>query len=61
MSPAVVMGLFDLVAVVPAAFDDPGVAAVTARPVQVAAVGDLPVERGDDGGVQVRGKTPPGR
>jgi hypothetical protein len=58
MSPAGVADLFDLVAVVSAAFDDAGEAAVSSWWVQVAAVDDFLVERVDPGGEQVRGKRP---
>jgi hypothetical protein len=58
MVPAGVAGLFDLVAVVTAAFDDAGVAAVPAWRVQVTARDDLAVERVEQAGEQVRGKRP---
>jgi len=53
-----VAGLFDLVTVVPAAFDDAGVAAVSSWRVQVAVADDFLVERSEPGGEQVRGKRP---
>ena len=58
MSLSGVAGLFDLVAVVTAAFDDAWVAALSARWVQIAAVDDLLVDRVEPGGGQLRGKRP---
>jgi hypothetical protein len=61
MSHADVVSLFDLVTVVAGTFGHAGVRAVAAPSVQVALVGDLAVDLGDQVGQVLRGKTPPDR
>lgn len=61
MAGAEVGAAFGPVGVVAGASDDAGVAAVAAGGVEVAPVGDVGVDPGDEPGQVLRGKTPPGR
>jgi hypothetical protein len=54
-------GLLDPVAVVAGAFDDAGVATVTASAVQMPVLGDLAGDLGEYVVQAIRGKTPPDR